>query len=65
MFKKYKTEESSLNLNKDRLGRRRTELTQESIYLLHENIIEDPRKSAGKNGLDISRVHLTESLNAI
>ena len=51
----YKTEGSSLNLNKDRLCRRRTERTQENIILLQENIIEDPRTSARKNGLDISK----------
>ena len=42
--KKYKTEESSLNLNKDRRGRKRT-----------EKRIEDPRISARRIGLDISK----------
>ena len=45
---------------------RRTERTQESINLLQEKLIEELKKSARKNGLDISKstVHLTESLNA-
>ena len=48
-------EGSSLYLNKDRSGRRRTERTQESINLLQEKLIEDPRISIKKNGLDISK----------
>ena len=52
--KRYKTEGSSFNLNKDRSGRRRTERTQENIKLLQEKLIEDLRISAIKNGLDIS-----------
>ena len=47
--KKYKTERSSLNLNKDRLCRRRTERKQENNHFLQENLIEDPRISARKN----------------
>ena len=58
--KKYKTEVSSLNLNKDRSDRKRTEPTQENINLLQEKLIEDSRISDRKNGLD-----LTESLNSI
>ena len=49
------TEGSSLNLNKDRSGRRRTERTQKNINLLKEKLIEDPRISVRKNGLDISK----------
>ena len=41
---KYKTEGSSLNLNKDRSGRRKTECSQEK--LLQEKLIEDPIISA-------------------
>ena len=44
-----------MNLDKDRSGRRRTERTQENINLLQEKLIEDPRISARKNGLDISK----------
>ena len=36
--KKYKTERSSLNLNKDRSGRRRIERIQEIINLLQEKL---------------------------
>ena len=53
--KKYKTEGSRLNLNKDRSGRR-TEGTQENIHFLQEKLIEDPRISARKNGLTISMI---------
>ena len=53
--KKYKTEGSTLNLNKDRAARRRTERTQENIKLLQEKLIEDPGISARKNGLDIGK----------
>ena len=52
---KYKTETSSLDLNKYRSCRRRTERTQENINLLQEQVIEDPRISARKNGLEISK----------
>ena len=53
--KKHKTEGSSLNQNKNRSGRRGTERRQENIDLLHEKLIEDPRMSARKNCLDISK----------
>ena len=49
------TEGSSLNLNKDRSGRRKTERTQENITLLQKNLIEEQRISASKNGLDNSK----------
>ena len=52
--KTYETGGSSLNLNTDRKGHRRTERTQESINL-QEMLIEDQRISARKNGLDISK----------
>ena len=52
--KKYKTKRSSLNLNKDRSGRRRPERTQENINL-QEKLTKDPRISATKNALDISK----------
>ena len=61
-IKKYKTEGSTFHLNKDRSGRRKTERTQENINLIQEKLIDDPRISARKNGLDISTSHLTESL---
>ena len=59
---KYKTEGSSLNLNKDR---RRTERTQENITFFQEKLIEDPRISARKNGLGISKSTFNRITNAI
>ena len=53
--KKYRTEGSSLNVNKDRSGGRRTDHTQENINLIQEMRIEDLIISAEKNGLDISK----------
>ena len=64
-IKKYKTEGSSLNLNKDRSGSRRTDRTPENIDLFQENIIEDSRISARMNGLDNSKGAFNRSLNAI
>ena len=51
--KKNKTERSSLNLNRDRTCRKRTERTQENIDLFQEKLVEDPRISAKKNGLEM------------
>ena len=51
----YKTEGSSLNLNKYNSGRRRTECAQENINLFQEKLIKNSRISARKNGLDISK----------
>ena len=53
--KKYTTEGLSLNLNKDRSGRKRTEHSQENINILQEKLIEDTRISARKNGFDFSK----------
>ena len=53
--KQYKTERSSLNLNKDRSGRWKTERAQENINRLQEKLIENPRILARKNGLEISK----------
>ena len=53
--KKYKTEGCSLNLNKDRAGRRRTEHTQEIINLLLEKLVEATRILARKNDLNINK----------
>ena len=51
----YKTKGSSINLNKDHSGRKRTERTQENINLFQEKFIDDPRISARNNGFDISK----------
>ena len=52
---KYKTLKSSLNLNRDCSGCRRTKRIQENIILLQEKLIEDPKISLRKNCLDISK----------
>ena len=49
------TEETSLNINKDHSGGRRTQRTQGNNIFLQEKLIMDPRISAKKNGLDISK----------
>ena len=54
-IEKYKTEGLSINLNKDRSSRKKTERTQEHINLLQEKLIEDPKISARLNGLNISK----------
>ena len=56
MFKKYKSERSSLSLSEGRSSRRRTERTRENINLLQEKLIEDPRISARRNRLDIYKI---------
>ena len=53
--KKYKTEGSSLNLNKESSGRGRTEQSHVNINLFQENLIADARISDRKNGLEISK----------
>ena len=52
---KSTTDGLSLDSNKGRSDRRRTERTQENTNLLQEKLIEDPRISARKNGLDITK----------
>ena len=65
MLKNTKSERSSLYLSRYHSGRRRTKHAKKNFYLLQEKLINDPRISARKNGLEISiRVHLTESLSA-
>ena len=49
MLKKYKSEGSSLNLNKDLSGCRK------NINILQDKRIDDPRIYDRKNGLDISK----------
>ena len=61
----YKTEGSSLNLNKYNSGRRRTECAQENINLFQEKLIKNSRISARKNGLDISKSTFNWMINAI
>jgi len=52
---KFKTEGTTLNLNKERSGCRRTERTPENINLVREKLIETPKITTRRNGLDISK----------
>lgn len=52
---KYRTEGTSLNLNKRRSGRKRTGRTEENIQRVHQALTETPHISARKSGLDISK----------
>jgi hypothetical protein len=52
---KYKTEGTSLNLNKGRSGRRRTGRSDENVRRVQEILTENPQISARKNGLNISK----------
>ena len=54
-MQKSENEGSSLNLNKDHSGRRRTERAQENINLLQGKLTDDLRISSRKNGLNISK----------
>ena len=56
--KKDKTARSYLHQNKDRSGRKRTEHLLKNINLLQEKLIEDPRITTRKNGLNISKITL-------
>ena len=59
-IEKYKNKGSSLNLNKVRSSRKRTERTKKNINL-QEKLINDPRISARNNGLDISKTTFNRS----
>ena len=63
--KKHKTEESSLNLNKDRSGRRKTERSQENINLLHKILSRIREHQPERTVWILVRVDVTESLSAI
>ena len=54
---KFKTEGSSLIINKDRSSHRQTERTQENINL-QEKLIEDARIAARKNSFDINKEYI-------
>ena len=53
--KKHKTEGSSLYQNRDRSGCWKTKRAQGNISFLQEKLIEDPKISVRKNGLNISK----------
>ena len=44
-----------MNLNKNRTGCKNTARTRENINLVLEPLLEDPKNSARKNGLDLSK----------
>ena len=44
-----------MNLNKNRSGRKNTARTRENINLVLEHLLEDPKKSPRRNGLDLSK----------
>ena len=52
---KFKTEGKTSNLNRERSGCRRTERTRENINRVREKLIENPKISKRRNGLDISK----------
>ena len=51
---KFNNEGTTMNLNKNRSGRKNTARTPENINLVLEHLLEDPKKSARRNGLDLS-----------
>ena len=53
--RKFNNEETTINLNKNRSGRKNTARTQENINLVLKHLLEDPKKSARRNGLDLSK----------
>lgn len=52
---KFKNEGTTSNLNRERSGCRRTERTRENINRVREKLIENPKISTRRNGLDISK----------
>ena len=53
-FQKYSNAGTSLNLNKENSGRRRTTRTEENIAAIRALLEENPRVSARRNPIDIS-----------
>ena len=47
-----------MNLNKNRLDRKRTKGTQENINIVQEPLLEDPKISARRNSLDFTNDEL-------
>ncbi|KAF2356955.1 Protein of unknown function DUF4817 [Trinorchestia longiramus] len=47
---KYKTEGTSLNLNKGRSGRKNTERAPENVEIVHQALLANPDTSSRKNG---------------
>ncbi|KAF2354742.1 Protein of unknown function DUF4817 [Trinorchestia longiramus] len=53
--RKYKTEGTSLNLNKGRSGRKSTERAPENVEIVHQALLAIPDISSRKNGLGKSK----------
>ena len=53
--RKFNNEGPTMNLNKNRSGRKKTARTRENINLELEHLLEDPKISARRNGLDLSK----------
>ncbi|KAF2355758.1 Protein of unknown function DUF4817 [Trinorchestia longiramus] len=53
--RKYKTEGTSRNLNKDRSGRKSTERATENVEIVHQALLANPDISSRKNGLGKSK----------
>ena len=62
---KYKTEGSSLNINKDRSGRRRTDRPQKKTLIFFKKSFSKIQEYISQKKTVWTLVHLTESLNAI
>ncbi|KAF2368920.1 Protein of unknown function DUF4817 [Trinorchestia longiramus] len=52
---KYKTEGTSLDLNKSRSGWKRTGLSEENVRIVQGALTENPQISARKRGLDVTK----------
>ncbi|KAF2365588.1 Protein of unknown function DUF4817 [Trinorchestia longiramus] len=52
---RYKTEETSLDLNKGRSGRKRTRRSEENVRIVQGALTENPQVSARKSGLDVTK----------
>ncbi|KAF2348382.1 hypothetical protein FHG87_020863 [Trinorchestia longiramus] len=52
---RYRTEGTSLNLNKGRSGRKRTGRSEENVRIVQGALTENPQISARKSGLDVTK----------
>ncbi|KAF2345622.1 Protein of unknown function DUF4817 [Trinorchestia longiramus] len=54
-FTRYRSEATSLNLNKGRSGRKRTGRSEENVRIVQGALTENPQISARKSGLDVTK----------
>ncbi|KAF2351997.1 hypothetical protein FHG87_017249 [Trinorchestia longiramus] len=52
---RYRTEETSQNLNKGRSGRKRTGRSEKNVRIVQGTLTENPQISARKIGLDVTK----------